>query len=66
MGLALAVLAGLFAIAVFTQLDLAVTVGISLVCACALATTIGLFVPWVFARAGWDPALASGPVATII
>jgi magnesium transporter len=65
-GLAIAILAGLYAVAVFGQLDLAVTVGISLLCACAVATTIGLFLPWLFARSGWDPALASGPVATII
>ena len=66
MGLALALLAGLYTVAAFARLDLAFAVGISLLFACGIATTIGLFLPWVFARAGWDPALASGPVATII
>jgi len=30
------------------------------------ATTIGLLLPWLFQRMGSDPALGSGPVATII
>jgi magnesium transporter len=66
MGLALALLAGLFVVAASARLDFAFAVGISLLFACGVATTIGLFLPWVFARAGWDPALASEPVATII
>lgn len=66
LGSVLAVLAGLFTVVAFAQLDLAVAVGISLLSACALATTIGLFLPWLFAKAGRDPALASGPVATIV
>ncbi|NIR30395.1 MAG: magnesium transporter, partial [Gammaproteobacteria bacterium] len=66
MGLALALLAGLFSMAAFTQASLALSVAISLLAACAVATSIGLLLPWLFARASWDPALASGPVATII
>ena len=66
MGSALALLAGFFTIVAFAQLNLAIAVGISLIFACAFATTIGLCLPWLFARAGWDPALASGPVGTIV
>lgn len=66
MGLILAILAGAFTVVVFEQLDLAFTVGVSLLAACTIATALGLALPWAFAQAGWDPALASGPVGTII
>jgi magnesium transporter len=66
MGAFLAVLVGLFALAAFDSLDLALAVSIALLSACAIATSVGLFLPWVFAQASWDPALASGPVGTII
>lgn len=65
-GLTLAALAGLFTLAAFGNPSLAVAVGISLLAACAVASGIGLFLPWLFTRAGWDPALASGPIATVI
>jgi magnesium transporter len=41
-------------------------VSLSLLVAGALASTIGLLLPWSFARIGVDPALGSGPLATII
>jgi len=44
---------------------LATTVALSLVAAGTTATTIGLLFPWLFAHLGKDPALGSGPVATI-
>jgi magnesium transporter len=66
MGVVLSVLAGAFAVAAFGRLDLAVAVAAALFGACAIATSVGLFLPWVFAQANWDPALASGPVGTII
>jgi magnesium transporter len=34
--------------------------------ASSLATSIGLLLPWVFARLGYDPALGSGPLATVV
>lgn len=46
------------------QLALAVTVAILL--AGAVATSIGLLLPWLWHRLGTDPAFGSGPVATII
>jgi len=45
---------------------LGATVGLSLVLACALASTIGLLLPWQIGRMGQDPAYGSGPLATII
>jgi magnesium transporter len=66
MGSILAILAGAVAVAAFGQLDLAFVVAISLLGACGIATAVGLALPWAFARADWDPALASGPIGTII
>lgn len=45
---------------------LGATVGLSLVVASTLASTIGLVLPWLIARMGQDPAYGSGPLATII
>ena len=45
---------------------LGATVGFSLVLASALASTIGLVLPWLMGRFGQDPAYGSGPLATII
>lgn len=66
MGMVLAFLAGIFAMAAFGRMDLALAVSLSLLAACTIATAVGLVLPWAFARAGWDPAFASGPVGTII
>jgi magnesium transporter len=45
---------------------LGVAVGISIMVAGGLATGIGLLLPWFLQRNGSDPALGSGPVATIV
>jgi magnesium transporter len=50
----------------FGSLALAATVGIAVVAASSLATSIGLMLPWTFARLGYDPALGSGPLATVV
>jgi magnesium transporter len=50
----------------FGSLALGVTVAIALAVASSLATTVGFLLPWLFARLGYDPALGSGPVATVI
>lgn len=50
----------------FGALDLAVAVAITLVGASTLATTLGFMLPWIFSRLGFDPALGSGPIATVI
>lgn len=45
---------------------LATAVALSLVVAGAVATTVGLVLPWALSRTGRDPAFGSGPLATII
>jgi magnesium transporter len=65
-GAVLGLLAAAFAWISFGQPALAIVLGTSLFCACVLATTIGLLLPWSFSRLGWDPAFGSGPVGTII
>lgn len=47
-------------------LDLAWTVGLSLLAACAMATVVAMLLPWVMARTGRDPAFGSGPLATVV
>jgi magnesium transporter len=51
---------------VFGDLGLAAAVVLALAAASAVATTIGLLLPWLFARLRLDPAYGSGPVATIV
>jgi magnesium transporter len=50
----------------FGSAALATTVAIALVVASSVATTIGFLLPWLFARLGYDPAMGSGPVATVV
>jgi magnesium transporter len=50
----------------FGSAALAATVAVALMVASSLATSIGLLLPWVFARLGYDPALGSGPLATVV
>lgn len=50
----------------FGSSALAATVATALVAASSIATTIGFLLPWLFARLGYDPALGSGPVATVV
>jgi len=45
---------------------LAAAVSTSVFVAGGLASAMGLLFPWCFARAGYDPAYGSGPVATVI
>jgi magnesium transporter len=51
---------------VLDQPRLAVAVGLALCAASAIATTIGLALPWLLHRLGRDPAYGSGPLATIM
>jgi magnesium transporter len=50
----------------FGSAALAITVAIALMVASIVATAVGILLPWLFARLGYDPALASGPIATVI
>jgi magnesium transporter len=49
---------------VFGNLMLGLVVAIALFFATAVATAIGVLLPWIFNRLGYDPALSSGPIAT--
>ena len=55
-----------FALIVFGDLGLAAAAGISTMLAGGTATSIGFLLPWIFSRMGMDPALGSGPMATIL
>jgi magnesium transporter len=50
----------------FGSAALAATVALALIVAGSVATTIGFLLPWLFAKVGYDPALGSGPVATVV
>lgn len=64
-GIVLALLA-LPMVALAFDIRLAVSVAGAIVIAGGVATGIGLLFPWTLHRLGSDPALGSGPVATII
>jgi magnesium transporter len=51
---------------VFGDARLAGAVATAIFAAGAMAASLGLLLPWWFARSGRDPALGSGPIATII
>jgi magnesium transporter len=62
-------LAGLTLPAVWLVLgsaDIAVTVSLSLIAACTVATVIAMSLPWAMARLGRDPAFGTGPLATVV
>jgi magnesium transporter len=50
----------------FSDPILGIAVGVSLFAAGTLASAIGLTLPWTLSQLGVDPALGSGPVATIV
>jgi magnesium transporter len=51
---------------VFANVALAATVAAGVLIAGVAATIVGILLPWTFARIGYDPALASGPIATVL
>jgi magnesium transporter len=62
-------LAGLSAPAVwlvFSSAELALTVSVSLMAACGVATVVAMSLPWLMSRLGRDPAFGSGPLATVV
>lgn len=65
-GLVLAVLAVLGVGFVLGSVPLAITVGLSLLGACTVASVVAMLLPWVMSRLGQDPAFGSGPLATVI
>jgi magnesium transporter len=44
----------------------ALSVGLSVFAACSTATVAAMTLPWLFDAVGFDPAFASGPLATVI
>ena len=55
-----------FAWIVGSELDVAATVSVALFAACATATAVAMFLPWLLQRLGRDPAFGSGPLATVV
>jgi magnesium transporter len=66
MGATLAAVALPLAWLAFGNWQLAAAVALALVCAGAVATSIGLLLPWLLSQLGTDPAYGSGPLATIV
>jgi magnesium transporter len=50
---------------VFGNSMLGLAVAIALFFATAAATAVGVMLPWIFDHLGFDPALSSGPIATV-
>lgn len=50
----------------FHDVRLAFSIALAVFCAGAIATTVGLLLPWALSRLHHDPAFGSGPVATVI
>jgi magnesium transporter len=46
--------------------SLGVTVALSLMAACTVATVVAMSLPWIVSRMGRDPAFGSGPLATVV
>jgi magnesium transporter len=65
-GMLLGVLTLVGVAAAFGALDLAATVALSVLAACAMATIVAMVLPWAMARTGRDPAFGSGPLATVV
>jgi magnesium transporter len=69
-GMAIGATLGLIAFvpvwAAFGELRLAAAVAIAIFAAGAMAAALGLLLPWLLARLRRDPALGSGPIATVI
>lgn len=65
-GFCLAILVFPIILAGFGDLFLATAVSMSLLFASTVAAGVGLTLPWLLSRARLDPALGSGPLATVI
>ena len=65
-GAVLGLIAGVAVLAFFGQMPLAIAVGLSVLGGGAVSALTGFTLPWAFMRLGFDPALGSGPICTII
>lgn len=66
LGVTLATLSFVAVWMVFGDPRLALAVALALAAAGTIATGVGFLLPWTFQGAGLDPALGSGPVATVV
>lgn len=55
-----------FALVVWDDGAVAVSVSLALFASCAVSTIIAMALPWLFQRLGQDPAFGSGPLFTVI
>jgi magnesium transporter len=55
-----------FALLLWDDLSVAVTVSLALLASCAVASAVALALPSAFHRMGRDPAFGSGPLATVV
>jgi magnesium transporter len=51
---------------IYHTINVSIVLAISLFCAILSSVFSGLLIPWLFARMKFDPADASGPIATIL
>ena len=65
-GITLGMIAFISVFIFFDDGALALAVGLAVVGGGAVSSVVGFALPWIFQRLGSDPALASGPICTII
>ncbi|MBT8408775.1 MAG: magnesium transporter [Alphaproteobacteria bacterium] len=65
-GAVLGLLAGAAVFVVFDQPALALAVGLAVLGGGTVSALAGFALPWAFLRLGFDPALGSGPICTIV
>lgn len=65
-GLILALLFLPVALLIWGDGGVAAAVTVSLFAACLIATAVGIVLPWMLDRFGWDPAFGTGPLSTVI
>lgn len=65
-GTTLGMIASVAVFAVFQNVLLALAVGLAVLGGGAVSAVVGFGLPWLFQQAGFDPALGSGPICTVI
>ena len=66
LGLVIAIVFLPFVALLWGDLGVAVVVSLALFASCAMATVVGMALPWAISSRGRDPAFGSGPLATVI
>lgn len=65
-GASLGLISAMMVLAAFGDAILSMAVGISVLGGGMISAVVGFGLPWLFVRLGFDPALGSGPICTII